>query len=273
MPEAYAYRSSPRIPGGSVAGHLRRFGSWFAPLLEVRCASCAKPVAPAGPGERFRTGGAAPVLCAACEGKLARRDAGYCPRCGDIAPFAQSSPAACGDCLTAPRPWGRFFFHAEYQGLLRDLILRFKNGPELALGNTLGRLLAGHPDMYARYDAIVPMPLHPIKLRERGFNQALELARPLARKLRAPLAPSLLARGAYTHPQAGLSLEERKMNVRGIFEAPHGVSGKSVLFVDDIATTGASLESAAVALAKAGAVAVDVAVVGRTPRHGGGRGR
>lgn len=252
-----------------MAGHLRRLGFWLAPLLEVRCASCAKPVPPARPGECFRTGGTAPVLCVVCEGKLARRDAGYCSRCGDIAPFAQSAPAPCGDCLTAPRPWGRFFFHAEYQGLLRDLILRFKSGHELALGNALGGLLAGHPDMDARYDAVVPIPLHPRKLRERGFNQALELARPLARKLRAPLAPSLLARGTYTHPQAGLSLEERKRNVRGIFEASRGIAGKSVLLVDDIATTGASLESAVVALTKAGAVAVDVAVVGRTPRHGG----
>lgn len=255
-----------------MAGHLRRLASWFAPLFEFRCASCAKPVAPAGPGEGFRAGGASPVLCAACEGKLARRNAGYCPQCGDITPFAQSAPASCGDCLTAPRSWGRFFFHAEYEGLLRDLILRFKSGRELALGNALGGLLAGHPDMDARYDAIVPMPLHPRKLRERGFNQALELARPLARRLGAPLAPSLLARGAYTHPQAGLSLEERKRNVQGIFEAAPGIAGKSVLVVDDIATTGASLESAAVALTKAGAVAVDVAVVGRTPRHGGGWG-
>lgn len=248
-----------------MTGRLRLLASWLAPLLESRCASCSAPVAPGNSGRRVRNAPGTPLLCSACEKPLARRIAGYCTRCGNLAPSAQSIPAPCGDCLAAARPWDRFFFHAEYHGLLRDLILRFKSGQVLALGNTLGTLLAAHPEIESRYDALVPMPLHPRKLRERGFNQALELARPLGRKLGAPLAPVLLARVGYTHPQAGLSLAERRQNVRGIFTASPGAAQRRILLVDDIATTCASLESAAKALLKAGAVSVDVAVVGRTP--------
>ncbi|MCC8195017.1 MAG: ComF family protein [Deltaproteobacteria bacterium] len=149
---------------------------------------------------------------------------------------------------------------------MRDLILRFKNGRELPLGNLLGSLLASHPDIPAGYDALVPMPLHPRRLRERGFNQALEAGRPLASKLGVPIAPGMLRRTEHTHPQAGLSLAERNANVRGIFAAS-GVAGTRLLLVDDIATTGASLRSAATTLRDAGAAGVDVAVIARTPNR------
>lgn len=138
-----------------------------------------------------------------------------------------------------------------------------------ALARLLGTLLAAHPGLTGHYDTVVPIPLHPRRLRERGFNQALELAKPLAEHLGAPLEFARLARTGYTHPQAGLSLKERKRNVRGLFAA-EGVTGKRLLLVDDIATTCATLESAATALLHAGAVSVDVAVAARTPDHAAG---
>ncbi|SBW05265.1 Phosphoribosyltransferase [uncultured delta proteobacterium] len=243
----------------------RRFAACLAPLRESRCASCATPVPLQAPDTPFGA-----TLCPSCAAALARRTAGYCTRCGNLFAQADAPPAPCGNCLAAPRPWNRFFFHGAYQGLLRDLILRFKNGHELALGNLLGRLLAAHPDIpgppdtVSPYDAIVPMPLHPRRLRERGFNQALEAALPLAAKCGAPVMPQLLGRTGYTRPQAGLSLNERKANVRGLFAAK-GAAGMRLLLADDIATTCASLESAADALLRAGASSVDVAVIARTP--------
>lgn len=243
----------------------------LAPLRESRCAACAAPVPVSGENTPLGT-----ALCPACEAALSRRAAGYCPRCGNLFASPHAPQAPCADCLTTPRPWERFFFHGAYQGLLRDLILRFKTGHELPLGNLLGRLMAAHPAISGPYDAIIPMPLHPRRLRERGFNQALHIALPLAARCGAPVRPECLIRATDTHPQAGLSLAERKANVRGIFAIKGavngaatgtGLAGKRLLLVDDIATTCASLESAATTLLRAGASSVDVAVVARTPER------
>lgn len=238
---------------------LTRLAGWTAPLRERRCVICASPVA-AAPG---------PVICPACAAKLLRRKSGHCSRCGELFSHADAPPAPCGKCLATERPWERFFFHGVYRGLLRDTILRFKNGHELALAAPLGGFLAAHPEITGPYDAIVPMPLHPKRLRERGFNQALELAKPLAARLGVPLVFDRMVRTGHTHPQAGLTLKERKMNVQGLFAA-NNVAGKRLLLVDDIATTCATLESAATELLRAGAAAVDVAVAARTPNRNAG---
>ncbi len=243
-----------------TASLLRRLVSALDPLLESRCVSCAAPI----PHSMFRAPG--PALCGTCSAALVRRTGGHCSRCGDLAASPHAPPSPCGDCLAGERPWDRFHFHAAYQGLARELLLRFKNGHELPLGNALGKLLAAHPDITGSYDAVIPMPLHGCRMRERGFNQALELARPLARRLGVPLAPGLLRRTAYTYPQAGLSLEARRENVRGLFVSSDAVPLR-LLLVDDIATTCATLESAAAALKLAGAAIVDVVVFARTPRH------
>lgn len=246
---------------GLLRGLAASCAPLFTPLFESRCASCATPVPP---GDNGHTPGI--PLCPACQSALARRTGGYCPHCGNLTAVDTAPPAPCGDCLTTPPPWNRFFFHGTYQGLLRDCILRLKNGHELALAGLLGHLLAAHPDITGPYDMLIPMPLHPRRLRERGFNQALEAAKPLAAKCRAPLVPHRLIRTGHTHPQAGLSLKERRNNVRGLFAAS-GVAGTRLLLLDDIATTCASAQSATKALLDAGAALVDVAVIARTPRH------
>ena len=228
------------------------------PLCESRCVSCSRPI-PLQPDRCTER-----TVCPSCSKALARRTVGFCSRCGDITTSAHALPSPCGTCLKQPPEWDGFFFHGVYQGLLRDLILRFKQGHELALGDVLGSFLAMHPEITGEYDAIVPMPLHPSRLRERGFNQALEAARPLAAKYGLPLEAEKLFRIGNTPPQAGLSLKERKENVRGMF-ATADVSGLRLLLVDDIATTGASLESAVKALLRAGASSVAVAVIARTP--------
>jgi len=239
---------------------LQRLVSALDPLLETRCTSCAVPVAYSS----LRVSG--PTVCVACSTALARRTGGYCSRCGELAVSPHAPPSPCGSCLTKERPWDRFYFHAAYQGLVRELILRFKNGHELVLGNLLGSLLTAHPDITGPYDAVIPVPLHDRRMRERGFNQAQELARPLAGHLGVPLVPAFLRRTAHTHPQAGLSLDARRRNVSGLF-APGDVAHLRILLVDDIATTCATVESAAGALKSAGATSVDIAVVARTPNH------
>lgn len=238
----------------------RRLAPLFAPLLEQRCAACAAPVAQA---ERRPL---MPHLCAECAAELVRKTAGHCTRCGDIMKSPNAPAAPCGDCLLKSRPWNAFFFYGAYEGLLRNILLRLKQNQELPLADLLGRLLAAHPGIIGPYDAVVPLPLHEKRLRERGFNQTAELVPPLAKRLKTPVFRTALARTKSTRPQAGLSLQQRKDNVGGIFTARSEVAGKRLLLVDDIATTCATLEAATRALTAAGAALVDVAVVARTPR-------
>lgn len=237
----------------------------FRPLFERRCAACAVPV-PAGHD------GTNPPLCAACAEKLRRRTGGYCPACGNMTALPWTEPALCGPCLRKKTEGGlspleAFYFFASYEGLLRELILRCKSARELSLAFLLGNLLAGHPGITGPYDAVIPVPLHSAKLRARGFNQAQEIARPLAARLRAPLRPELLARAKPTHTQSGLTLTERRRNVHGAFVAAAEVRAMRLLLVDDIATTCATLEEAAASLLERGAAGVHAAVLGRTPEH------
>lgn len=248
---------------------LRDFATSLAgPLFEERCAACAAPVS----GRFPRKHSIAPPLCAGCAAALRRREGGYCPACGNMTALPNAAPSLCGACIIRrdagkPLPWGTLTFFASYEGALRELILRCKAGHDLPLALLLGHLLASLPGIQGPYDAVIPIPLHGAKLRNRGFNQALEMARPLARRLNAPLAPELLTRTVKTRTQTGLSLADRKRNVRGAFAAPKSVRGKHLLLIDDVATTGATLEEAALALKNQGALLIDVAVLARAAKQ------
>lgn len=115
------------------------------------------------------------------------------------------------------------------------------------------------------FDLIVPMPLHPRRLAERGFNQAVEIARPLARLAGVPMALAGVRRVIDTPAQASLSRADRSANVRGAFACDLPLDGKSVVVIDDVMTTGASLDALARSLKAGGAVRVENRVVARTP--------
>lgn len=165
------------------------------------------------------------------------------------------------------RPWDRFSFFQAYRGLFRDILLAYKLNGELGYSKLLqqfaveafeGRLGAEAPDM------IVPVPIHTRRLVSRGFNQSIELSRALSGRLRAPIEPEALIRTRHTPTQTGLSPKERRRNLRGSVQAREDlVQGKTVLLVDDIYTTGATVGECARVLRKAGAGRVDVLVLAR----------
>lgn len=117
-------------------------------------------------------------------------------------------------------------------------------------------------------EIIIPMPLHPLRLKTRGFNQAAELARHVAKYLGLEWRSDALLRLQDTAPQAGLRREERWANLRGAFACPESLNGAHVLLIDDVLTTGASLSACAEVLRHAGARRIDVAVLARTPEPG-----
>lgn len=255
------------------AGPLRRllslgrcglsFLSRFCVLEERRCAFCREPFLPEGK--------AAPRLfCPGCLPGFQRREAGFCPHCGEPSAVADAPLVPCGECLQKLPPWDEFLFYGIYEGALRELILCGKFGGGLDALHALGLLLAEvcteHYSAALPPQAIVPLPLHPSRLRERGLDQCLELARPAAKALGIPVRTDLLRRVAASVPQSTLDRENRR-KLRQPFEAVPEVSGLRILLLDDVCTTGATLARATECLREAGAFSVDVLVAARASRH------
>lgn len=199
--------------------------------------------------------------CDACERALPRLPAAHCPSCALPTP----SGAVCGRCLNKPPHFDHTVAPYAYAFPLDKLIHAFKFGAQLQLAHQLARQIADTVEQ--RPDCIVPMPLHPARLRERGYNQSLLLARELGAQLELPVLAQACQRTRNTAPQSELPWKERGRNMRKAFAASDVVSGKHVAVVDDVMTTGATLNELAQALRRAGATGVSNWVVARTLPH------
>lgn len=208
-------------------------------------------------------GAAGGLLCAACDADLPRLSGPLCPRC------ALASPAGevCGRCLAREPHYDATIAALAYRFPADVLVHALKFQGELALALLLGDLLAAAVAAAppGRVDAVVPVPLSPRRLTERGGNQAMELARRAARASGTRLVPGLCERVRDTPAQVGLPHAGRAANVRGAFACPGLVAGLSVAVVDDVMTTGATLDEVAHTLKAAGAARVVNWVVARTP--------
>lgn len=202
----------------------------------------------------------APV-CRACAADLPRLDGPTCPLCA--APLAMPAPA-CGACLQAPPAFDATFAALRYGFPVDRLVQDLKFRRRLASAEFLARTMldGAHP----AGTLIVPVPLSRLRLRERGFNQALEIARPLARALHLPLDATSLVRTRETPPQSGLPWRARRGNVRHAFACSRDFSGMAVIVVDDVMTTGATLNAVARVLKDHGAASVANWVAARAVR-------
>ncbi len=202
------------------------------------------------------------VLCAPCRDDLPRLPRPRCPRCA--LPVSEDLP--CGRCLADPPAYDATVAVFAYAFPADILVQGLKFRGELALAPLLAAQLAdeiraGPPDPV---DLVIPAPLHADRLAERGFNQAMEIAREVAARLKVPLAANLCDRVRATPAQAGLPWKGRRDNVRGAFTCNRTVEALRVAVVDDVMTTGATLGEIAVALKKSGAARVVNWVVART---------
>lgn len=205
------------------------------------------------------------ALCAGCHADLPR-NRHPCARCAEPLPgTAADLPElrVCGRCLWRPPPYVAIHVPFRYERPIDWLVRRLKFRGDLAAGRLLGELLAREVGpRLAGTDLIVPLPLHRRRLVERGFNQADELARPLARLLRARRVPAGLERVRATPPQMDLPAKRRRANVRGAFVLPRPLSGRVVL-IDDVVTTASTLREGARQLARGPACRVTVVAVAR----------
>jgi ComF family protein len=207
-------------------------------------------------------------LCSGCWSGLRLIERPYCERLGT--PFAVDfgapllSPAAMAD----PPVFERARAAAHYDGIARALVRRLKYGDRLELAEALGAMMArAGAELLADSDLIVPVPLHRLRLWQRRFNQAVALGAVIAARSGVPCAPLVLARVKRTRQQVGLTRAQRQENLQGAFRVPNEgkprLSGKRVLLVDDVITTGSTANAAARALLRAGAARVDVLAFAR----------
>lgn len=241
----------------------RRLGHWLrvdaARLLwPSRCLACEAP------------GLEGLDLCAECAAALPWNRCA-CPACA--LPLPQGG--VCGDCLRREAALARrgrapalSSVHAAfvYAAPLDRLLPRFKFHRDLAAGALLSQLMTEAVASLPRPDVVIPVPLHRSRLRRRGYDQALELARPLARSLDLPLRVDLLRRVRSTAAQSELSAPARRRNLKAAFAVTTGVALPAhVVLVDDVMTTGATLHAAAEALKRAGVQRVEAWVCARVP--------
>jgi ComF family protein len=198
------------------------------------------------------------LLCAECRRDLPRLPAALCPVCAEASPGG----TICGACLKTPPHFDATFAAFRYAFPIDKLVQALKYQRRLATADFLAdaMLAAGTP----AGDLVVPLPLSAQRLRERGFNQAAELARPLARALKLPLELDGCTRSRDTAPQAMLPWKERRRNIRHAFECAIDLGGQSVIVVDDVMTTGATLDEFARTLKAHGAARVSNWVAART---------
>ena len=230
----------------SIAAGLKKAGQSAAnALLPQDCFLCAAPCGDC-------------LLCVLCVASLPRLTAERCPLCALPTPGSNT----CGACLKQAPHFDATQAVFRYEFPLDRLIQSLKYAHRLAGADFLGRELA-QLSVPFRPDLILPVPLAPARLAERGFNQALELARPLTRSLGVPLEIRHIHRRRDTAPQASLPWKERKQNIRHAFESGIDLTGKTVLVVDDVMTTGATLDELARTLKAHGAARVENFVLAR----------
>lgn len=211
------------------------------------CKICREPLE--RPGEK--------IVCGDCMAKLQPRQGPVCPRCGRFE--AGPDGHLCGRCLGQIPAFSRHRSCGAYAGTLKDVVLLFKYRTYAPLSRPLAGFaescLGGDGPLWAGLDHLVPVPLHPSRRRDRGFNQAGLLARDLAAPRGLPVLRGALVKVRNAPAQAGLRAADRERNARGVYavKRPDLVRGRTLLLVDDVTTTGATIRECARVLMAAGA--------------------
>ncbi len=256
-------------PEATAAGSIASMTMWgweslwtwaLNTLVPADCISCGTPLHT----------DPVPFLCRPCWQRIRPLHGPACPRCGRPFPSSiallHSPDHLCGDCRRHRPAFTRAWSAYPYEPPLREAIRLFKYRRKVALAGALGQLWQSACPNLPDIDLIMPVPLHASRLREREFNQALLLADRLNRRFQLPLSHDNLVRVRETQPQTELTRRARRQNLRRAFgiQRPREIDGKRILLIDDVMTTGTTVNECAKALRRAGAGDVFVATLART---------
>jgi ComF family protein len=230
------------------------------------CIALFLPLACPWCGSLLSAGSKPPDLCHSCLEGIQPPGPAFCPRCMQPHATLSATGHLCQACLCKPPPFDRVHVVGRHAGTLKQAIHRFKYRDDPALNASLGHLLFDRLQATLdgfRPDLVMPVPVHPQRLRERGYNQALELARPVAKNLKVPLRSDLLHRTRAASAQQSLNALQRHSNLRGAFSLDGRVTARQILLIDDVMTTTATARACCAPLRDGGARAIHVAVLGR----------
>lgn len=213
---------------------------------------------------------AVPFFCNSCWSGVRPMEGPFCPQCGK--PFASSSALSfspahrCGDCRSDPPFFDRMIAPYSFEGTLSKGLFLYKYSRKVSLASPLAALIIPFLETIEKNDYILPVPLHRERLREREFNQSLLLGSVLERVLKIPLKEDLLIKLKPTGHQMKLSRSDRRINLKNSFAVsdPKKIAGKKVLLIDDVFTTGMTMNECAKVLKKAGCREVVGSAVART---------
>ena len=202
-------------------------------------------------------------LCEVCAMHL-EKNFYCCYQCGETFESLSSSPKLCGKCISNPPAYDRTHAPFIYQSGIRDLIQNLKFHNNYKNSRLLGKLLSDSiQNRIELPELIIPVPLHTIRYRQRGFNQSLEIARTVSKKLSIPLDYWSCHRKKYTLQQSALSAKDRRKNIRNAFVVSRPINANHVVILDDVMTTGTTVNELAATLKKSGVSRVDVWVCAR----------
>lgn len=199
-------------------------------------------------------------LCPDCLSDLPFHRDEYCPQCG----LPSTNNLICGACIASPPDFDATKSIFRYEYPISQLVQHYKYGQQLHLGNLFAKLLQHKLSAHKLPDLIIPMPLHQKRLAERGFNQSLEVAKIVGKALNISLDYTACLRTKYSPPQASLPLRQRATNIKGAFTCTKSLTGLRIALIDDVMTTGASLNALAKAVKTKGASHVECWVIART---------
>ena len=242
-----------------IASYVRAL---FSGLFPACCIAC-----------RGRVGHQESDICSECIDEMPRNEH-CCPRCAvplasDYSNGNHPNGVICGRCIKQPPAFDYSYSLFRYEGTIVSLIHQLKFSQKIGHARSLGALLAEDSAEYVKKnglpDSLLPVPLHRRRLRQRGFNQSAELARLLASRWSCPVMFDEIERGRKTDSQTGLDAKQRKKNIRGAFILASEVTFEHVLIIDDVVTTGSTVNELARLLKKAGVKRVGILSVARAP--------